>query len=86
MNLFLSFNFLEIMIRKCFPKDAKITEISASSENCFFGNKTPVNSKGYLMTSEVYIIKRITSGEPPEGLKRSKIFVLCASLAAAAKA
>ena len=43
----LSSNFLGIMIRNCFSKIAKITEISASSENCFFGNKTQVISNGH---------------------------------------
>jgi len=43
----LSSNFLGIIIRKCFSIVAKITEISASSENCFFGNKTQVISKGH---------------------------------------
>ena len=43
----LSFNFLGIIIRKCFSIVAKITEISASSENCFFGNKTQVISNGH---------------------------------------
>ena len=65
----LSFNFLEIMIRKCFPKDAKIAKISASSENCFFGNKTQVILKGNLKTSEAYFMKWTTSGEPPVCLK-----------------
>ena len=40
----LSSNFLGIIIRNCFSNVAKITEISASSENCFFGNKTQVIS------------------------------------------
>ena len=65
----LSSNFLGIMIRNCFSKIAKITEISASSENCFFGNKTQVILKGYLKTSEAYFIKWTTSGEPPVCLK-----------------
>ena len=67
----LSSNFLGIIIRKCFSKVAKITEISASSENCFFGNKTQVISKGHEKTSEAYFIKWTTSGEPPVGLKSS---------------
>ena len=57
------------IIRKCFSWRAKITEISALSENCFFGNKTQVISKGYWMTSEAYFIKWTTSGEPPVCLK-----------------
>ena len=70
MNHFLIF-FSGIIIRKCFSKVAKITEISASSENCFFGNKTQVISKGHEKTSEAYFIKWTTSGEPPVGLKSS---------------
>ena len=65
----LSSNFLGFILRKWFPKVAKITEISASSENCFFGNKTQVILKGYLKTSEAYFIKWTTSGEPPVCLK-----------------
>ena len=64
-----SFKFLGIFIRKEFLKRAKITEISAFSENCFFGNKTQVISKGHWMTSEAYFIKWTTSGEPPVCLK-----------------
>ena len=36
-----------IIIRKCFSIVPKITEISASSENCFFGNQTQVISNGH---------------------------------------
>ena len=61
--------FCGIIIRKWFSKVAKITEISASSENCFFGNKTQVILKGYLKTWEAYFIKWTTSGEPPVCLK-----------------
>ena len=64
-----SFKFLGIFIRKEFLKRAKITEISAFSENCFFGNKTQVISKGHWMTWEAYFIKWTTSGEPPVCLK-----------------
>ena len=35
------------IIRKCFSMVPKITEISASSENCFFGNQTQVISNGH---------------------------------------
>ena len=65
----LSSNFWGIMIRNCFSKIAKITEISASTENCFFGNKTQVILKGYLKTSEAYFIKWTTSDEPPVCLR-----------------
>ena len=65
----LSSNFLGIMIRNCFSKIAKITEISSSSENCFLGNKTQVILKGYLKTSEAYFIKWTTSGEPRVALR-----------------
>ena len=65
----LSSNFLGIVIRNYFSKIAKITEISTSSENCFFENKTQVILKGYLKTSEAYFIKWTISGEPPVCLK-----------------
>ena len=58
-----------IIIRKGFSKRAKFTEISAFSENCFFGNKTQVISKGHQVTSEAYFIKWTTSGETPVGSK-----------------
>ena len=61
----LSSNFWGIMIRNCFSEIAKITEFSTSSENCFFRNKTQVILKGYLKTSEAYLIKWTTSCEPP---------------------
>ena len=61
--------FWGFITRNCFSNVAKITEISASSENCFFGNKTQVILKGYLKTSEAYFIKWTTSGEPPVCLK-----------------
>ena len=67
--IILSFKFLGIIIRKGFSKRAKITEISAFSENCFLGNKTKMISKGHWMTSEAYFIKWTTSGEPPVFLK-----------------
>ena len=68
-HFILSFKSLGIIYRKGFSKMAKFTEISAFSENCFFGNKTQVISNGHWMTSEAYFIKWTTSGEPPVCLK-----------------
>ena len=56
-----------IIIRKCFSRLAKIAENGASSENCFFGNKTLVNSKVHWTTSQSYFLKWTTSGKPPVG-------------------
>ena len=60
----LSFKFFGTIIRKCFPKRVKIAKINATSENCFFGNKSQVISKGHWMAAQAYLIKWTTSGEP----------------------
>ena len=72
--IILSLRFLGIIIRKGFSKKAKITEISAFSENWFSGNKTQLIYKGHWMTSEAYFIKWTTSGKPPVCLKNPLCF------------
>ena len=67
--IILLLRFLGIIIRKGFSKKAKITEISAFSENWFSGNKTQLIYKGHWMTSEAYFIEWTTSGKPPVCLK-----------------
>ena len=72
--IILSFKFLGFVIRKGFSKRAKITEIIAFFENCFFGNKAQVISKGHWMTSKSYFINWTTSSEPPVCLKNPFCF------------
>ena len=70
----LSFKFLGIIIRKCFSKRAKITEISALSENYFYGNKT-LNLKRILKDFRSLFYQMDHIWGAPSLLKRSLLLI-----------
>ena len=67
----LSKNGWEKEVQRCQPpkNSTKITKIDACSQKCFLASRTVVTFKSHSTCLKAWIIKWITYGEPPVGLK-----------------